>query len=463
MAALDRYRLREGVTYADQWLACQQGRKDIPGVVAAVRFEDDLLLSRGYGFADLEQRTPMAPAHIFRIASHSKTFTATAVMQLAEAGKLRLDDRLGASVPWLPGRLAGVTIRQALGHAAGIVRDGDDCDFWQLERPFPDAAELRHLVEWGGDVLPANDRFKYSNLGYGLLGLVVEAASGVPYAAYVRRHIVERLGLRDTGPEIDEQARARLATGYTRPRLGLPRLPVPDVPTGALAPATGFYATAADLCRYAAAHCFGDEALLSDAAKREMQQPSWAIEQTEARYGLGLELTSVGERRLVGHGGAFPGHATRTLFDPRQRLVVTVLTNETGAPARALADGVVKILDFALGRPAPTPQRRARLARFAGRFLNAWGVVDIANFGDALVALDPEADDPVQHPTELQVEDDDTLRITRTSGYGSMGEAVRYERDDAGGVAKIVFAGSSRYPPEAYRERQPAVRVAPVG
>ncbi|HEV7216077.1 MAG TPA: serine hydrolase domain-containing protein, partial [Chloroflexota bacterium] len=403
VAVIDRDRLRDGVAYADRWVEYQQGLKDTPGVVVAVALGEELLLSKGYGFADLERRTRMAPTHIFRIASHSKTFTATAIMQLVEGGRLRLDDPLGVSIPWLPGRLAGVTIRQALSHAAGIVRDGDDCDFWQLEQPFPDAAELRRLVERSGDVLPANERFKYSNLGYALLGLVVEAAGGVPYQEYVRRHVIERLGLRDTGPETDDWARLRLATGYTRPRFGLPRRAVLDVATGALAPATGFYATAEDLCRYAAAHCLGNDALLSDAAKREMQQPYWAIEQSEGRYGLGFETTIVGERRLVGHGGGFPGHATRTQFDPTDRLVVVVLTNESGGPARAFADTVVKIIDFALGKPALPAERSAEYARFAGRFVNAFGVLDVAHFGDALVALNPEEDDPVKHVTELRV------------------------------------------------------------
>lgn len=463
MAAIDRARLREGVDYADRWLAYQQEIKEIPGVVAAVGYGDELLLTRGYGFADLERQTPMAPSHIFRIASHSKTFTATAIMQLVQDGKLRLDDQLGAHIPWLPGGVADATIRQALNHAAGIVRDGDDCDFWQLEAPFPAGAELRRLVERGGDVLPANERFKYSNIGYALLGLVIEAASGMPYHEYVRRHIIDRLGLGDTGPETDDRARARLVTGYTKPRLGLPRRPLPDVATGALAPATGFYSTAADLCRYAAAHCFGNETLLSDAAKREMQQAYWAVEQSEGRYGLGFEVTTIGERRMIGHGGGFPGHATRTQFDPKDRFVVVVLTNETGGPAGALANSVAKIVDFALGKPAASPERPAAYERFAGRFVNDWGVLDIVPFGDALVGLNPEADDPVKNVTELRVEDGDTLRIAQAGGYASPGEMIRYVRDDAGQVTKIIAAGSSRYPVETYRERYLAARGTPAG
>ncbi len=449
--------LRAGVAYANQWVEYQQDRRDLPGVVVAIWHDDRLLLSRGYGYADLERQIPMTPRHIFRVASHSKTFTATAVMQLMEQGKLRLDDPLAASIPWLEQQdgLARVTIRQALSHSTGLVRDGNDADYWQLDAAFPDGDELRRMAEDGGAVLAANEAFKYSNIGYGLLGLVIEAAGGMPYHEYVKRHIVDRLGLPDTGPETDAHARERLVTGYTARRLGLPRRPIPDVSTGALAPATGFYSTAEDLCRYAAAHFFGDDTLLDDAAKREMQQPAWRIDGSDERYGLGFSVLELGERRMVGHGGAFPGHATRTLFDPRDRLAVVVLTNEIGGPAALLARAIVRMIDFALGQTRTVQDRSSSpYDRFTGRFVNLWDVTDVAAFGDALVALNPDADDPLTPVTRLAVEDDDTLRIIATSGYGAPGETMRYLRDDQGRVTRIIARGMSLYPLDVFRARQ---------
>src|SRR5205085_690518 len=109
----------------------------------AIQHGSDVLLSRAYGCANLEQRVPLTPRHIFRIASHSKTFTATAIMLLVQRGQLRLDDPVSDHVAWLE---APVTVRQLLNHVGGISRDGLDSDFWQLERPFPDAAELRPLA-----------------------------------------------------------------------------------------------------------------------------------------------------------------------------------------------------------------------------------------------------------------------------------------------------------------------------
>src|SRR6185312_15566866 len=119
MSKLDTDLLHDAVAYADQWVEMQQDRREIPGVVVAVYHDDRLLLSKGYGYADLEQRIAMTPGHIFRIASHSKTFTATAIMQLVESRALRLDDPLARFIPWLEQvtGLGNVTIRQALNHA----------------------------------------------------------------------------------------------------------------------------------------------------------------------------------------------------------------------------------------------------------------------------------------------------------------------------------------------------------
>jgi CubicO group peptidase (beta-lactamase class C family) len=447
--------LRDGVAYADRWIAYQQERREVPGIAVTISHGDQVLLAQGYGYADLERQTPMTSRHIFRIASHSKTFTATAILQLLERGKLRLDDPLASSIPWLGrlGDLAQVSIRQALNHSSGVIRDGLDAAYWHLERGFPDADELRRLVEDGGAVLAANERFKYSNIAYGLLGLVIEAASGTPYNQYVKEHIVDRLGLADTGPELDDHARTRLVKGYTSRHLGLPRRPIPDIDTRALSPATGFYSSAEDLSRYVSAHFLGDARLLRDASKREMQQPYWEVAQADERYGLGFDVVKIGERQLVGHGGGFPGHITRTLFDPVDRLAIVVLTNEIAGPARAIAHAVVRIIDFALKQP-PATNHDGRHDRYVGRFVDLWGVTDVAAFGDALLALSPEGDDPTKDVTRLRVEDTDTLRITDTDGYGSPGESVRYSRDAEGRVTMVRFGGTPCYPPDLYRAHE---------
>src|SRR5579871_187287 len=198
MTGLDRAALLEAAAYVDRWITFRREQRDLPGLVVAIRHADELVLSQGYGGAQLDPPVAMTSEHVFRVASHSKMFTATAIMQLVEQGKLRLDNRAAAYISWLN---SDVTLRQLLNHAAGVIRDGLDADFWRVEQPFPDVTTLRALAP-DASVLPPNTTFKYSNIGYGLLGQVIEAASGVPYNQYVQEHIIHRLGLASTGPEL---------------------------------------------------------------------------------------------------------------------------------------------------------------------------------------------------------------------------------------------------------------------
>ncbi|MBV9581273.1 MAG: beta-lactamase family protein [Chloroflexi bacterium] len=448
MPGLDRAALLEAATYVDRWTAFHREQRDLPGLVVAIRYADELVLSQGYGWARLEPGLAMAPDHIFRVASHSKMFTATAIMQLVEQGKVRLDDRADAYVNWLD---SDVTLRQLLNHAGGLIRDGLEADFWRVEQPFPDVDALRALGP-DASVLPPNTTFKYSNIGYGVLGHVIEAASGTPYNQYVQEHIVQRLGLTSTGPELVPAVLERCVTGYTGKILGVPRRGVPGIDTRALSAATGFYSTAEDLCRFAAAHWWGDETLLLDASKREMQHAAWTVEQSDQRYGLGFIAERIGERDTVGHSGGFPGQSTRTLFDPAERLVVVVLSNTSSQDGRAgpLAAQIVRFIDFAQRWPGGSS---ADLTRYTGRFANVGGVLDVVAFGGKLFGLDPTDDNPTKLTAEFEVVDADRLRITRCSGFDAPGEFLRYERDATGTPQRVICGGVSLYPESIFRER----------
>jgi CubicO group peptidase (beta-lactamase class C family) len=188
-----------------------------------------------------------------------------------------------------------------------------------------------------------------------------------------------------------------------------------------------------------------------------MQQPYWEVAQAETSYGLGFSVQTIGKRKMIGHGGGFPGHSTTTLIDPADQLVVVVLNNTMGAGGLAapLAVTIVRILDFALdanGAPLPSPRET-----FTGRFENLWSVTDIAAFGQALYALSPDDDNPTRHATELEFVDANTLRIGATNGYGSPGETVRYERAAHGAIERVWLGGTRTFPADAVaRPEQPA-------
>ena len=448
--ALDRPAVLDACAYVDTWLRFWVGFDRLPGVQASVLHDHDIVLATAHGHADLESATPLTTAHRFRIASHSKTFTATAVVQLAEQGRLRLDDTVGQWLDGLQGPLAPVTLRELLAHAGGVVRDGWDGDHWQLVRPFPDATTLRRIAEDDAAVLPRNERFKYSNIGYSLLGAVIEAVTRRPFAEHARAALLDPLELRATSPELE--AADDHATGYSALAYAAERIPFDHIATGAMAAATGFSSTASDLVRWAAAHFHGDDRLLSDDGKRQMQRTEWSVT-GGGEYGLGFAIAKVGDRRVLGHGGGFPGFITRTWFDPLDRLAVSVLTNAIDGPALVLANGAVRLIDLAArngDEPGAGPPG-TDLSSYTGRFASVWGVVDVAALGGRLYALDPTLDDPVTTAQRLEVVDADTLRIADAPGYASPGERFVYDRADDGSVRAVRGgSGSTALPFETF-------------
>jgi D-alanyl-D-alanine carboxypeptidase len=471
--------VRTAAAAAQGWLALQRDRLRVPGVQAALSLRGELLLSTAVGVADEGTGEPLRTDHLFRVASHSKTFAATLVLRLVDAGVLSLEDRLDRWVPELAAAgspVAGVPLRALLEHTAGLARDSvegagsGDADHWQGVRPFPDRAELLEVLAAPGvAVLGVFERFKYSNLGYAALGLVLEAATGRSWADLLRGELLGPLGLRRTEPSWTAERAAEHASGHTSLALGGPRRPVHwDALTAdarAMDAATGVSSTAEDLVRWATAHGDAPSAgadqdddgrpVLPEHLRRLARHGAWSADDPSGagpaasgdEYGLGWQRLTAGGVRAVGHGGGFPGHATRTAFDPSTGLAVAVCTNAVDGPALPLAKGLLRLVELATtGVPDPAAARPGALERFTGRFASLWGVLDVVRLGDRLVALDPVADLPGP-AGELRVVGDDALLVTAASGFAAPGELLRYAFDDAGRTTAVRAAGGVTHRP----------------
>ena len=242
--------LENAIRYTDEWIDFQMRLTRQPGCVLAFSRKGRLLFEKAYGQADIARRERMTPRHRFRVASHSKSFTATAILRLKEEARLRLDDPVGSHVEGLHPSVARVTLGQLLSHGAGVVRDGTDAGQWIDERPFAVEAELRSALT-APLVIPPDSRMKYSNHGFGLLGLVIEAVTGESYSAWITRNIIRPSGLKETTPDTPFARGTPVARGHSGELPLGERVVIPaDNPTHALAPATGFVSTASDLVRF---------------------------------------------------------------------------------------------------------------------------------------------------------------------------------------------------------------------
>lgn len=444
-------------SFIKQWLQFRYERLEMPGFVVAIAFDGKVEFLEAYGYANLEERTPLTKNHIFRIASHSKTFTATAIMQLAEERLLQIDDPVCTYVPWLrehkDHRMEKVTIRQLLSHGAGIIRDGLDANFWQLTNSFHDLSEFKKAVMESDLVIDCNRQMKYSNIGYALLGCVIEELYEMPFASYVHAKILQPLGLHETTADIADVELHRLSSGYSRRGKDKKRFPISQtIDTKQMAAATGFCSTASDLCKYFDAQFVGSGKLLSDESKKEMQRTQWRLKYSKDNdeYGLGFQIEYAVDRRLFGHGGAFPGHRTKTVCEPNERLTIVVLTNCIDGEATNMAKGLVTVLEhFQNSANRADATKVEEMRKFEGIFSSLWGDLAIVESGKALVAVDPNSWTPFGNSAEVQVLElvgGNKLKITKAGGYYSEGELVHYFFNSKGDVESVDYAGYTMKP-----------------
>ncbi len=397
----------------------------VPGVAWGVVRDGVLVHERGLGTARIgEDRRPDADT-VFRIASMTKSFTASTVLLLRDEGRLRLDDPVGDHVPELrtwqaPFADAGpITIRQLLSMSAGLATD----DPWgDRQQGLPLDAFAALLAAGPTFAWPPGTAFEYSNLGYGILGRVITNVAGAEYREVVRDRLLRPLGMHSTAYVASDLPEARLAHGHVL-RDGVHTPEGLDAPTdqyGALASMGGVFSTVRDLSRWVAGFLDAFPARsdpegpdapgahpLRRASRREMQQVQRAIP-PEVRahapdqapgvfaggYGFGLMVILDPDLgTIIGHAGGYPGFGSYMTWHPASGLGVIGLGNLRYAPVRpVVADALMGLV-----RASVAPRRRVRavpamatLAADAERLVLGW---DDA-LADRILAMNMDLDAP---------------------------------------------------------------------
>lgn len=340
-------------TFAGETFPALADSFDVPGAVLAIVRGDRAFALAGYGFADVEAGRAVDPERtLFRVGSLSKLVTATAVLQLWEQGRLDLHADVNrylrrVRVPEAFG--APVTVHDLLTHTAGF----DEQIFAAGARDAaPDlAAYLAATLP--ARVYPPGLLHSYSNHGYGLLGVLVEDVSGLPFDEYVDAHVFEPLGMtrstfRQPPPD---SLRDALATGYVRAGDGYRPLPFDYI---AFAPAGSFTTTAADMARFMAFHLTGRPAgILADSTLRLMHGPRWRAHPAMAGMGYGFFRLGLGVHPGLRHRGGWPGWVAQVMLIPDVELglFVAVNTDDNGFVDALLE----RFAGDVLGGPLPTP------------------------------------------------------------------------------------------------------------
>ena len=329
---------------------------NLPGVSVAVGVDGEIVWAEGFGWADLEKRIPVAAEMRFRIGTASTALTSAAVGLLLEEDQLKLDEVIQTYVPEFPQNQWPVTLRQLMGHVAGVRTDGGDegpLFSEHCERPIealPHFAESSLLFEPG-------TQYRYSSYGWILVSAAVEAAAHEPFFEFMRNEIFEPLGMEDTRPDsATEPIPNRVIPYFPRfsadPRYG-PDL-MREIDYSCYAGSSAFLSTPSDLVRFAMAISSGK--LLQPATVQLLQTSQRLPSGQETGYGLGWDLESAalaGEQaRLVGHDGeSLGGMVASFMTFPEHGIAVAVTSNTSYADTSSVA---VKIAQ-AFAEPGKNP------------------------------------------------------------------------------------------------------------
>jgi CubicO group peptidase (beta-lactamase class C family) len=348
-----------GATAARQWDdALEQARQivraalseqNLPGLSVAVAGGGEIVWAEGFGWADLEKREPVTPETRFRIGTASKVLTSAAVGLLLEKDRLKLDDEIQTYVPAFPKKQWPVTLRQLMGHLAGVGNDGGDegpLYSLQCETAVEGVQHFAHsslLFEAGTLQFEPGTRYRYSSYGWILVSAAVEAVADEPFLTFMQKQIFDPLGMDDTRADSATKRILARATSYfpkfaADPHYGVDLMRPIDY--SCYAGASAFLSTPSDLVRFALAIDSGK--LLQPATVQLLQTSQRLPSGEETGYGLGWDLENVElagkQTRWVGHDGTLLGGMVASLMTfPEHGIVISITSNTSYADTESLA------------------------------------------------------------------------------------------------------------------------------
>jgi CubicO group peptidase (beta-lactamase class C family) len=326
----------------DQFIKAEMDRQRIPGMSVAVLRGDSLLLARGYGFANLEDRVPATDSTVYAVGSLSKQFTAAAIVLLSQQGRLGLDDPITRYLPEGSAVWSAVTIRHVLTHTAGIPQDTT----LDWRRDYSESELVRSAaqpLEFEPGALES-----YSSTGYALLGVIIHRVTGTPWGDFVRDQIFSPLGMRTARVNSDTDIVPNRTAGYyfVNDTLKNPEWVSPSI--NATADCCLSF-TVLDLARWAIGLNHGK--VLGRAGLEMSWTPVKLNNGGTYPYGFGWNIFEQRGYRRIGHSGAWRGcHATIQRY-PEFDLTVIVLLNLGQANSEGVAVGIAGLLEPALTPP----------------------------------------------------------------------------------------------------------------
>jgi len=307
-------------------------RFNIPGLSVALVSRGKIIWKKGFGYRDREENLAATPETIYRVGSISKLFNAVAIIRESEKGRLNLDVPLEKYCPQIKFKNkftepAEISLRHLITHRAGILRESPVGHYFDDSEPSLKATA--ESMKGTPLIYPPGTRTKYSNIGVGISGYVLEKVSQIDYCRYLKKFVLNPLGMKASSFSLKDISQEKLAKGYMRDLAGQ-QWEAPHFRFGYI-PAANLYSSVIELSKFVNFILNEGQPLLSKKAFQEMVKIQFNRQGASVGFGLGFHISKIHGYRTIGHNGAVYGFSSNLLVIPEEKLGVVVCNNLDGA------------------------------------------------------------------------------------------------------------------------------------
>ena len=397
----DNKEYSEAFQLIDYWLEAQKDYENLPGLTAVVTDKKETKWTGSFGFSNGVQ--PMRVENTFSICSISKLFTAVAIMQLVEDGKINLDDPIQKVLPWFDINndfkdAPELTIKSILSHSSGLPRESNH-PYWSWpDFPFPTKQDVIDELKNQEMLYPPSKYYQYSNLGLSLLGFIVEEVTQTNFDDYVNQNILIPLSMNNTKTYMStEDYGKNLTLGYSSLNRNNEREKVNFFNADGIAAAAGFTSNVEDLAKFARWQIdlvkSLEKNILSPETLKLMHEIHWDDKLTSVTRGLGFGVYNFDGENWVGHGGSCPGYRSQLYINTNKELAYSVMINSSGTSPTKYIDGIHEILSNVTLKKG---EEINRFEEFEGKYISQPWVSEtyVQSWGDNLALVSLPSDDP---------------------------------------------------------------------
>lgn len=435
----------------DSWIESKIEYEHWPGVIVGLVYDQSLIWTKAYGFADLDKKNLLNEKTLFPIASNTKMFTAIAIMKLRDEGKLELDEPVTKYLPWINkikqnnSDINKITIRHLLTHTSGLPTEANLN--YEIESNFPELSDIVNELEKLEICFPTDIRWKYSNFGLAIAGEIISSVSGLTYIDYITKNILEPLNMTGSGFNLDSKPGYEFASGYKRLMPDGRRLRSDRYDYKIQTSAGGLNSNIIDLSKFAAwmfrIRETNQKEIISGSTLREMQHVYWIDDSWEFGLGMGFFIYHKKPTDMIGHGGHVAGYPTDFTIIPKDKIAIITLANAddikvypdvTGSISNMFIDIVLPEFKKTISLMESTIKLDSTYEKYIGTYRNDWNDFKILMIDGNLVYINPKSNNPDKTLVMLLPIEKNVFRAISDYVNSDYGEQIIFDEDGDGNI-----------------------------